>query len=217
MKWLWEGDRNSKLFHQSVAIKHAKLSIHRIKNSAGVWLDSPQEIAAHASEFFQALFSEDAALPPTQEIDDFLNLLTPGVSDADNAKLLAPVSIEEVRRIVFLMDSESAPGPDGFSGAFFQSCWDIVGQDVLAAVQEFMAGVPLPKSISSALMVLLPKKPSPSTFADFRPISMCNFTNKIFTRLICERLRDLLPSLISLEQSAFLKGRDIIDNVLLAQ
>lgn len=63
----------------------------------------------------------------------------------------------------------------------------------------------------------LPKKESFTTFNDFRPISLCNFVNKVFTRVLCGRLKTLLPNLISAEQSAFVPGRDISDNILLIQ
>lgn len=66
-------------------------------------------------------------------------------------------------------------------------------------------------------MVLIPKKKNPSSFSEFWPISLCNFFNKIFTRILCDWLSVLLPNLILDEQTAFLKGRDIADNILLAQ
>jgi hypothetical protein len=168
-------------------------------------------------EFFRDLFTAESAEPGAGVLDEFLGYIPSLVTNVDNDHLLKPMTVEEVKRVVFLLDPDSAPGPDGFSGVFFQSCWELIAQDVFEAVQEFMVGVPIPRSVSSALMVLLPKKDSPSTFADYRPISLCNFVNKIFTRLLCERLRDILPRLVSPEQSAFVKGRDILDNVLLAQ
>lgn len=54
-------------------------------------------------------------------------------------------------------------------------------------------------------------------FGEFWPISLCSFTNKMFTHILCDRLIPLLPSLILEEQSALLKGRDIADNILLAR
>lgn len=88
----------------------------------------------------------------------------------DNNFLLRPVVLEEVRNAVFGLDPDSAPGPDGFTGIFYRQCWDIFSQDLVLAVQDFMSGVPLPRIISSALMVLLPKKPNPSSFSEFRPV-----------------------------------------------
>ncbi|XP_027174561.1 uncharacterized protein LOC113774198 [Coffea eugenioides] len=80
-----------------------------------------------------------------------------------------------------------------------------------------MVETSIPKGITSTLIVLIPKKPNPSMFADFRPISLCTFVNKIFTKVLANRLRAILPGIISQEQSAFCPGRDIAENVLLAQ
>lgn len=82
-------------------------------------------------------------------------------------------------------------------GSFFAHCWDIIADDMLQAIRDFMASVPIPKSISSSLIVWTPKKPNPLTFVDFRPISisLCTFVNKIFTKILANRLRPMLPCL----------------------
>jgi hypothetical protein len=64
---------------------------------------------------------------------------------------------------------------------------------------------------------MIPKKTNYSSFADFRPISLCKFCNKIITRVLAEQFAPLMSKLISPNQSGFLRGRNIIDNILLAQ
>lgn len=71
--------------------------------------------------------------------------------------------------------------------------------------------------VASIIITLISKKTSYTTFSDFRPISLCNFLNKVFTKILTERLKGVLPILISDEQSTFLTGRDITDNILLTQ
>ena len=66
-------------------------------------------------------------------------------------------------------------------------------------------------------MSLIPKKENPTTFAEFRPISLCNFLYKIFTKILTSRLGVLLPKLISEEKHGFVKGRSIRDSIALAQ
>ncbi|XP_059314087.1 uncharacterized protein LOC132064926 [Lycium ferocissimum] len=94
---------------------------------------------------------------------------------------------------------------------------DIIGADVYNVVKAFFDGQTLPKSVTHTNLVLLPKKEIINNFSDLRPISLSNFINKIITKVIHDRLESILPSLISQNQSDFVKGRNIIENVLLTQ
>lgn len=69
----------------------------------------------------------------------------------------------------------------------------------------------------STLIVPVPKVDSPTDFKQLRPISLCNFSSKVVSKLLCKRLSPLLHKIISLEQSGFMKGRLVQDNILLAQ
>uniref|UniRef100_A0A0V0IRF8 Putative ovule protein n=1 Tax=Solanum chacoense TaxID=4108 RepID=A0A0V0IRF8_SOLCH len=81
----------------------------------------------------------------------------------------------------------------------------------------FFAGNSLSKSITRTNLVLIPKKSNVQSFSDMRPISLSSFVNKIFSSIIHDRLQDILPKIISSNQSGFVKGRSIIENVLLTQ
>ncbi|XP_060195246.1 uncharacterized protein LOC132624493 [Lycium barbarum] len=139
------------------------------------------------------------------------------ISAEDNSALCIFPNLEEVKKAVFELNGDSASGPDGFTGCFFQTCWEIVGSDVLNITQAFFYGHTLPKSITHTNLILLPKKNEVITFSDMRPISLSNFINKVLSRVVHDRLDKVLPSLISANQSGFVKGRNIIENVLLTQ
>ncbi|XP_059315787.1 uncharacterized protein LOC132066499 [Lycium ferocissimum] len=126
-------------------------------------------------------------------------------------------SLEEVKKVVFELVGDSACGPDGFSGIFYQKCWDIVGVDTYNVVKAFYEGQTLPKYVTHTNFVFLPKKAIVNTFSDLRPINLSNFINKVITRVIHDRLESILISLISPNQSGFVKGKNIIKNVLLKQ
>lgn len=115
------------------------------------------------------------------------------------------------------MNPNSAAGPDGFNGMFFQNCWEIIKEDVLMAIQAFFCGHIIPRYMSHACLVLLPKVDCPTRFTDFRHISLSNFFNKNISKLSCLRLASILPNLISDNQSGFVKGRSISENIMLAQ
>lgn len=84
-------------------------------------------------------------------------------------------------------------------------------------VRDFFSCRELPKFITTTNLVLLPKKKEVVTYSDMRPISLSNFINKVFSRVVHERVVNLLPTLISYEQAGFVKGRSIIENVILTQ
>ncbi|KAL0285322.1 UNVERIFIED_CONTAM: hypothetical protein Sradi_7176000 [Sesamum radiatum] len=115
------------------------------------------------------------------------------------------------------MCADSTAGPDGFSAHFFQNCWDIIGEDLYEAVLDFFSGSTPPKNFTTTTIVLIPKTETPSTWKDFRPISLCNVTGKILSKLINTQMAPLLPKIISPAQSGFVQGRLISDNILLAQ
>ncbi|XP_059287623.1 uncharacterized protein LOC132040947 [Lycium ferocissimum] len=87
--------------------------------------------------------------------------------------------------------------------------------EVYNVVKAFFDGQTLPKSITHTNLVLLPKKNNIETFGDMGSIRLSNFINKVISRVVQDKLEGLLPSLISPNQSGFVKGRCIIENVLL--
>nr|XP_027124272.1 uncharacterized protein LOC113740964 [Coffea arabica] len=132
--------------------------------------------------------------------------------------MLAKVpDMEEVRLWVFAMDRESAAGPDGFTGRFFTFAWDVIAPDVHRAVVSFFCGSELPRFITSTSIALLPKVVNPQDFLKFRPISLCNFFNKLLSRILVGRLASVVSKIISPQQSGFVKGRTLTNNYLLAQ
>ena len=124
--------------------------------------------------------------------------------------------MEEIRYVIQSRNPESSPGPDGFGGTFYISCWDIIKFDLTNVVQVFFRGQPLPTSWTSTLIVTIHKVYNPSTFGDIRPISLCTYSAKIISKVLADRMACILPQIISLAQNGFVKGRNITENILLA-
>ncbi|XP_073057421.1 uncharacterized protein [Primulina eburnea] len=210
--WLEDGERNTKLFHNMVKKKRVANKIFRIWDD-GVCLTSPDMIQQSGASFFQHLLTGD---PFVFDCPDFLGFPSV-ISDEENYGITALPSLEEVPATVFSISPDSVAGPDGFSSAFFQHCWEIVHQDVLDAVLDFFIGSPLRQSFTATTITLIPKVKGARAWSDFHPISLCNVTNKIISKLLYSRLRAVAERLISLNQSGFVPGRMISDNILLAQ
>jgi hypothetical protein len=115
------------------------------------------------------------------------------------------------------MNKEGASGPDGFTVKFFHSQWHIVKDDLCNAITQFFKGHKLSKAWKSTFISLIPKNSTPSTFKDFRPISLCNVAYKIISKILASRMDLILTKIISPEQGAFVKHRLIHDNIALTQ
>ncbi|XP_060170583.1 uncharacterized protein LOC132601519 [Lycium barbarum] len=211
--WFAEGDRNTRFFHNLVKGRRKKYMINKIQGSDGTWLEDETQMAAEAVNFYQTQFSQEEENSQSTLLDNVPNL----IDQQTNIELCKMPSLEEIKQAVFNLNGTSASGLDGFSGKFYQSCWNIIGADVYKLVLEFFKGQTLPKSITHTNLVLLPKTDIVQTYSDLRPISLSNFINKIISRVVHYRLENVLPSFISSNQAGFVKGKSIIENVLLSQ
>ena len=117
---------------------------------------------------------------------------------------------------LFQMGPLKAPGPDGFPARFFQRNWGLIKDDIVNAVQQFFNSGIMLDGINNTTIVLIPKIKNPQTIKDFRPISLCNVIYKIISKCLVNRLRPLLDGMISPTESAFIPGRLISDNALIA-
>jgi hypothetical protein len=108
---------------------------------------------------------------------------------------------------------DKASGPDGFTGRFYRSSWLVIKADVVKAFQAIsVMDCRSFHHLNEALITLLPKVDNPEGLGDYRPISLIHSFGKIFAKVLANRFAPTLPHLISPNQSAFIKGRQIQDN-----
>ncbi|XP_035545050.1 uncharacterized protein LOC109016147 [Juglans regia] len=150
-------------------------------------------------------------------VPDLTHIISPVITAEESALLCDIPSIDEIKKALDSIPSNSAPGPDGFGAGFFKSAWDIIKMDSMSAVEEFFSGGKWPRFYTSSYVVLIPKMDIPSGFDKFRPKSLCSVFYKICSKIIVNRLTSLLPKMISLEQGAFIPGRSIFENISLTQ
>ncbi|KAK1574356.1 hypothetical protein QYE76_018595 [Lolium multiflorum] len=113
---------------------------------------------------------------------------------------------------------DRAPGPDGFTGAFYHRAWPIIKRDVLAGLFKLSVGDGRGFArLNRALITLIPKKPDAMEFKDYRPISLVHSFAKLFSKVMANRLRRRLGEVVSSNQSAFVRGRSLHDNFILVR
>jgi hypothetical protein len=137
------------------------------------------------------------------------------VFNSDLTGLETPFSVEEVWNAIKLFPSNKAPGPDGFTGQFYKSCWTIIKDDVMLAFdairrRNFMNFC----FLNTTYITLLPKEDYIMA-KDFRLISLIHSFVKLFTKVLANRLRDHMNEIVYKNQSAFIKARFKQDNFML--
>jgi hypothetical protein len=122
-----------------------------------------------------------------------------------------PFSKEEIDNIIKELPAEKSLGPDGFNSDFIKKCWPTISQEFYDLCHGFCEGNICMQSINGSNIVLVPKKDNPLRVGDFRSISLLNFSMKILTKLLANRLQKVILKLIHRNQYGFIKERSIQD------
>ena len=215
-KWFLHGDRNTRYFQTVVRQRRSRNRILQIKDEHGHYIDVHEEIEQIFIDSFQRNFSCNSILTVESIIQEIRGLSIPSLTDQQVLLLNRGISIFEIEEAVFQIGPHKAPGPDGIPGFFFQNFWSIIKTDVCNAIQAFFHSGSLFKAFNHTFITPIPKLPNPEEVSHFRPISLCNVFYKIISKILVNRLKPIMDSIITPFQNAFIKGRNITDNILLA-
>lgn len=216
IQWLKEGEMNTKFFHRSALDRRSSNRILELKNDTGEILKNHNEISALLLDHFKSI-GQEPHINREKAIKDLTEAIPKIITADQNWALCRKISMEETEEAIRSMPNDKAPGPDGFTINFYKACWSTVKQDVWEAVEDSRRLGTILKSLNSTFLALIPKTEEAKTPDKFRPIALCNVIYKIISKVIASRLKTILPGIISEEQSGYVEGRQIFDNILLAQ
>ncbi|XP_026420092.1 uncharacterized protein LOC113316076 [Papaver somniferum] len=140
--------------------------------------DAQKEVDEVQTDFVKEKFNGGVDIDPKLFDIDHERISTSECSFMD-----AIPSLEEIKRAVFDLGADSAPGPDGFSGSFYRHCWNIIADDLLSAIKNCCLMGKIPNGINSSFIFLIPKNSRSDAIKDFRPIGLSNFFFKIITNI----------------------------------
>ena len=208
--WLKEGDKNRGFFHRMANAHRRNNSLDRIKIN-GVWRIEEQEVREGIVNAFQQLLSEK---PGWKADIEGLHLQSLNSSEAKGLEL--PFTEEEIHSALLEMNGDKAPRPDGFIVAFWQFCWDFVKEEIVDLFKEFYEQRSFAKSLNTTFLILIPKKGGAKDLGDYRSISLLGGLYKLLAKVLANRLKKVLGKVISVDQNAFVRDRQILDASLIA-
>ncbi|RVW91479.1 Transposon TX1 uncharacterized 149 kDa protein [Vitis vinifera] len=211
VKWVKEGDCNSKFYHKVANGRRNRKYIKELENERGLVLKNAESITEEILHYFEKLYTN-----PIGESWGVEGLDWSPISEESALRLDSPFTEEEISKAIFQLDRDKAPGPDGFTIAVFQECWDVIKEDLVRVFAEFHRSGIINQNTNASFIVLIPKKCLSKRILDFRPISLITSLYKIIAKVLSGRLRGVLHETIHYTQGAFVQGRQILDAVLIA-
>ncbi|XP_074315728.1 uncharacterized protein LOC141651938 [Silene latifolia] len=199
--------------------RSSKQRLISLRTSHGTWITDPIEIEAEICSYFRSIMGTQQAsqAPLFQSTEDFLDDLDiPSLSPADCSTLSTPFTEVDVLNVVRSMDGSKSPGPDGITPRFYQVFWPQIGHLVSAAILHFLNSGVMLKEWNQTHIILIPKVEHPELVTQYRPISLCNVIYRIASKCLANRLKLVIPSIISDSQQAFVPGRLMTDSCLVA-
>ncbi|GJS33012.1 retrovirus-related pol polyprotein from transposon TNT 1-94 [Tanacetum coccineum] len=212
IEWLEVGDSNSTFFHKSVKSRNRSSHIKVIRGADNVEVTGPHVADTFVDHYQQFLGTSMACEGPITD-----GLFTNVISADTRLYMIWMVTNDEIKYAIFNIGEYRALGPDGFTFSFFKKSWEVVGNDIYNAVKDFFVISKLLKEINHTFFALIPKVLTPLKVNDYRPISCCNVLYKCISKILTNWIIEGIKEVVSENQSAFIPGRRISDNILLTR
>ena len=151
-----------------------------------------QDVREGVVNAFHQLLSED--LDWKADIEG-LHLDHRCIQEVESLEL--PFSKEEIRFALMEMNGDKAPSPDGFTVAFWQTCWDFVKEEILELFKEFYDQSSFAKSLNTTFLVLIPRKGDAEDLGDFWSISLLGGLYKLLAKVLANRLKKVIGKVVS--------------------
>lgn len=160
----------------------------------GEVVEGEEQLRTFITNQYKSLFSTHAGT----RANELLQKVQRKVSQEMNDFLLKTFQREEVKEALDSIGDLKAPGPDGMPSIFYKRFWSLISSRVQDEVLTVLNGGAMPAGWNSTTVVLIPKTKNPDRIKDLRPISLCNVLYKLISKVLANRLKVILPDIISL-------------------
>lgn len=214
-RWISEGEKTTKYFCNLEKRNFISKCMNSLKKDNGTIINDQSEIVLETMRYYKNLYKKRDCV--NTNLADLLDtFIIPKLNDSDNLKLEGPIRYSEILFCLKKASNNTSPGFDGFTYEFFKFFWNDIGYFLLRAINTSFSKGELSESLRRGVITCLPKGNKDKLFLkNWRPISLLNTSYKLASACIAERLKQVLPKLINEDQTGFISGRFIGENIKL--
>lgn len=209
--WLTNGDDDMKFLYLSIKERRSSNLIREIHKNDEI-ISDPTIIGDSFCNYFSCLFNMPQ--PNIFSIDELPNWFTLNTNQI--LKLGILFCDQEIFQALKDINEDQTLGIDSLKAKFFTHGWNVIGKKFIVAVKYFSNSYNILDSFKHTLITLIPRSKNATSLVVFRTVSLCTTFYKVIAKILANRLKNTLPMIIHAAQFAFIKNRDIVDNIALA-
>ena len=215
-RWITQGEKPTKYFFNLEKRNYNHKTIKELKYLEGKSVTKEEEILEEIERFYKELYTSTTSFENMQFISYIENLELPSLEDSASSELEGDITLKECKDILSTISRGKSPGEDGFTWEFYNCFFYLLGQDLVDTFNASYRAGEMAPSQRRGVITLIPKEDSHlSSLANWRPITLLNVDYKIASKVITKRLEKVFTFLINPNQTGFIKGRYISQNIRL--
>lgn len=211
--WHEKGEKSTKYFLQLESRNRIKKSVRKLQRADGTFTTCEKEILDMQAKFYEQLYSARCQKTTEEKTEYINNVTTPRLSNEERERCEGLLTMEECSATLKTFKPNKSPGNDGLPAEFYQKFWPLFGRAALNSFNYAYQHGKLSTSQRQATITLLDKGKDRNQLKNWRPISLLNADYKIISKALANRFTKLLPNIINNNQTGFVKGRHISDNI----
>ena len=203
-QWYREGERSSKYFFALEKRNYENKIMNKLITDNGTIISDPEFILEEQYRFYNELYASDESKVFSLQNESGMTIMP-----CDQLMLDSEITFNECTDALFSMKKDKTPGLDGLSVEFYQALWEHIGELYHKCLIHSIERGLFHYSARCGLITLIPKKKDPRLLKNWRPLTMLTLDYKILAKVLATRVKQILPYLISQDQTGFMEGRQI--------
>ena len=218
-RWFEKGEKPTKYFFNLEKRNYDRRIVKELKDENDQILTNFKEVNKRIEDHFSKILSSKIIENENQRVNfnHFAkDLVIPRLTNEEQFEMENDLTMEEIKNVIKLFQKNKTPGDDGFSIEFYEAFLDLLGGNLLDCYNEAFYENQLSISQRRGIISFIPKgEENLNEITSWRPITLLNVDYKILAKIIATRIEPSLPSLIHTDQTGFIKGRYIGQNICL--